>query len=503
MINYNNKVLQSIKNYKGDWFHKQFHAYPLTICMVMEGCVQRGCKNLPWNLSVAVVFLKNEIADWYWNRVEQLSLRTKTIKAQVKDKNFIIKIDQDRRKVYKKFEAALLYFNKLDLRLLSDKELWIIYNKIIEPFAEAWGYGVISEPFLEESQDWLGKELKVEAEVKFGADWENKLRIVATPAEASFVNEEHKSLLNLAIKINQYTKGKKISLAEACKNKLLFKFLKKHTIKFYWIEDNYGVYKNYSMQTFFTRALKLAEKKPELQLSELKKKYITVLKQKKSLIKLLSRKAQNLIILADTLASGSDHRKTLVFRAAKAWFTLARELSRRHKISERLLLYTTNKELKDFLVNGKIDRKLIESRFDGCVMLCGKNNFETHNTKGLLLKQDYFESRIITSNQFTGRVASPGIARGRVRIVIKYNEIAQVKKGEILVTNNTTPDYVPAMRKAAAIITEQGGVTSHAALVSRELGVPCIIGTSIATKFLKTGDWVEVDANNGVVRKLN
>jgi pyruvate,water dikinase len=64
----------------------------------------------------------------------------------------------------------------------------------------------------------------------------------------------------------------------------------------------------------------------------------------------------------------------------------------------------------------------------------------------------------------------------------------------------TTPDFVPAMRKAVAIITDEGGITCHAAIVSRELGKPCIIGTKIATKALKDGDVVEVDADNGVVR---
>ena len=67
----------------------------------------------------------------------------------------------------------------------------------------------------------------------------------------------------------------------------------------------------------------------------------------------------------------------------------------------------------------------------------------------------------------------------------------------------TTPDFVPAMRNAAAIVTDEGGVTSHAAIVSREMNKPCIIGTKIATQVFKDGDVVEVDAEKGVVRKLN
>lgn len=76
------------------------------------------------------------------------------------------------------------------------------------------------------------------------------------------------------------------------------------------------------------------------------------------------------------------------------------------------------------------------------------------------------------------------------------------KEGDILVAKAAMPDYVPAIRKAGAIITDLGGLTSHAAIFSRELKVPCIIGTKIATKVLKDGDLVEMDVGKGVVKKL-
>ena len=74
--------------------------------------------------------------------------------------------------------------------------------------------------------------------------------------------------------------------------------------------------------------------------------------------------------------------------------------------------------------------------------------------------------------------------------------------GDVLVSVATTPSIVTAMKKAAAIVTDQGGLTCHAAIVSRELGVPCVVGTKIATASLKDGDLVEVDAMKGIVRKL-
>ena len=81
-------------------------------------------------------------------------------------------------------------------------------------------------------------------------------------------------------------------------------------------------------------------------------------------------------------------------------------------------------------------------------------------------------------------------------------ESASFQDGSVLVTGMTRPEFVPLMKRASAIITDEGGITCHAAIVSRELKKPCIIGTKIATQVLKDGDLVEVDADNGVVRIL-
>jgi len=99
----------------------------------------------------------------------------------------------------------------------------------------------------------------------------------------------------------------------------------------------------------------------------------------------------------------------------------------------------------------------------------------------------------------TGDSASPGIGQGKVVIVKTPKEINKVKKGWVLVAPMTSPDFVPAMKKATAIITELGGQTSHAAIVSRELGVPCVVGVERATKILKNGQNVVVDGRKGEI----
>ena len=110
--------------------------------------------------------------------------------------------------------------------------------------------------------------------------------------------------------------------------------------------------------------------------------------------------------------------------------------------------------------------------------------------------------RPVHVKEIEGAAASCGRARGKVIIVKTVADLGKVKRGDVLVAVTTHPDYVPAMRKAYAIVTDEGGITSHAAIVSRELNLPCVVGTKIATKVLRDGDNVEVDGDSGRVFRL-
>ncbi len=109
-------------------------------------------------------------------------------------------------------------------------------------------------------------------------------------------------------------------------------------------------------------------------------------------------------------------------------------------------------------------------------------------------KQQQFDGAIVK-----GFGASPGKAAGKVKVISNLEELAKVQKGDILVTTMTSPDMVPAMERAAAIVTNEGGITCHAAIVSRELGIPCIVGSRNATQILRDDMIVTVDATEGVV----
>jgi pyruvate,water dikinase len=104
------------------------------------------------------------------------------------------------------------------------------------------------------------------------------------------------------------------------------------------------------------------------------------------------------------------------------------------------------------------------------------------------------------AKEVKGMCACRGHVTGKVCVVMNTKEFSDFKEGNVLVTACTRPEFAPLMKKAIAIVTDEGGITSHAAIVSRELAIPCVIGTQKATSIFKNGMTVEVDADNGIVK---
>ena len=106
------------------------------------------------------------------------------------------------------------------------------------------------------------------------------------------------------------------------------------------------------------------------------------------------------------------------------------------------------------------------------------------------------------TTEVKGAIAQPGNIRGIAKVVMKVSELNKVKKGDILVTYMTSPNFLPAMKLSSAFVTNEGGLTCHAAIIAREIKKPCVIGTRVATEIFKDGDLIEVDANKGLVKLI-
>ena len=161
----------------------------------------------------------------------------------------------------------------------------------------------------------------------------------------------------------------------------------------------------------------------------------------------------------------------------------------------------TYDELNSYLKAGMMPpHEELRARHVSSGIYCTKDEMTVLFTKDM---EDVERSRVGNSNntEIAGRIAYKGVVRGRCRIVLEYKN-SKFENGEILVTGMTDPHFTDLMKKAAAIVTDGGGMLSHAAIVARELRIPCVIATKIATQVLRDNDFVEVDADTGVVRIL-
>lgn len=185
--------------------------------------------------------------------------------------------------------------------------------------------------------------------------------------------------------------------------------------------------------------------------------------------------------------------------------TLERELlnalEKELSIKYDSLRYLTSKEFKNFLVTNELPNDLeIRQKFLLMEVYHGKDTAFTEDEATAKLEEIDEHRNVADVQEIKGSVAFRGIATGKVKLVRLIEDAHDIEEGDILVASMTDPRYLPLMKKASAIITDEGGITCHAAIVARELKKPCIIGTKIATQVLHDGDFVEVDANSGIIK---
>jgi len=156
--------------------------------------------------------------------------------------------------------------------------------------------------------------------------------------------------------------------------------------------------------------------------------------------------------------------------------------------------------LYDEIINGKV--KMLSGI---SLLFFGGRRFilspsETEKLEKIIEDKQKHADNLI--KEFKGLSATKGVYKGKVRLVTDLNNLKNVKVGDVLVTHMTRPQFNLQIKNSGAIITNEGGILCHAALLAREFNIPCIVGTKFATRVLHDGDLVEVDADNGVVRIL-
>ncbi len=222
----------------------------------------------------------------------------------------------------------------------------------------------------------------------------------------------------------------------------------------------------------------------------------------------LIKAIRDFIFLRTYTTEYSDH----LFYVAR--HTLFKEIVKRTGIADLDLIMLDDKEIINILKNdGKMNsqiKEMLENRKLGFAMIWidgkvqtvfGKDSINIQNQIAEVFKKasDEVETKNNNKKVIPGSVANKGKVRGIARVLTSYEDIYNVQKGDIIVATMTTPDFVSAMEKASGFITDEGGITCHAAILSREFNVPCIVGTVNGTKEIKDGDEIELDAFEGKV----
>lgn len=212
-------------------------------------------------------------------------------------------------------------------------------------------------------------------------------------------------------------------------------------------------------------------------------------------------------ILAKTLTTFKHARvySEHIYSLSEKFFRrLAEMIGKKEGYNSVSITCLTKGECEAYFATGMLPNEdILAKRYKGgCLYFDYGREFLLSESQTALFERARMRVLARKYERLKGVSAFPGRVNARCRILLNPADNAKLRTEEVLVTGMTRPEFLPAIRRASAIVTDSGGILSHAAIIAREMKIPCIVGTQISTKVLKDGDMVEVDAEKGMVRKL-
>ena len=387
-----------------------------------------------------------------------------------------LKLRYQWKKIADKINEFEKRFSRLKLTKLSDDKLYQLGKEFYDLLVDFWVPTVPME-LGNYGSDYLLEE-KLKKYILNKIDRKKALEILTAPEELSFYQKEE------------------IALSKT-------KDLRIHQKQYFWLHNSYNGTKVLPL-SFFQKRKKKLPKDLENKLNS----RLTSVKKEKLKIKNQFGLAEEIMDIARALSYGvawQDERKKHIFIYLHYKDLFLKEVARRKGYEMSDLQNASTLEVIEAIK--KDISRILQKREKEFGFFCRTGRIqELNSTLTKKYWKKYGEEKIKTKvNLIKGIVASAGkrgVVKGLVKIIFDPFKADYFKEGDILVAPMTTPEYIFLMKKSSVIITDAGGLTSHAAIVSRELGIPCIVGTKIATQVLKDGDLVEVDAEKGIVKIL-
>ena len=476
---------------KWHYIHRRYRT-PFYFYILFEGSSKHYNKNIKFPYELAnLLCLDSEVifahSDWEL-------LRKKVEQEIIKKPNILIDVINISYSINQEISrfAASVQSRRFSAKSTSE-EMVIILNKYLDyslKFSAAMVFPLLFEEYLERE---IKKEL---SQIFTGAAFIKAEQLFTSSIKQSSAQEEESDLLKLAIK--------------KIEKKLKHSDILRHLAEYGWL-------KNVSMDGQFYSEAEIMEKinvrakaNPKKVLTLMRKNRREFLKE----LKFYQEKIKNnkkLSSYINTLQEAiffRSWRTEQMYKNIVYFNNLFTEIAKRLKLKKMNdIFFLLPLEIIDLLrSNKKANQDIIEERQKGFLLF--STGQRTDVFSGAIVDQakkkiNFLESASTNNSSLSGQKAYPGKVCGIVSLITKKSDFLKMQKKNILVCRSTTPDYLPLIHKSAAIVTDEGGVLSHASIISRELRKPCIIGTKIATQILKDGDEVEVDADMGTVKILN
>jgi len=474
---------------ENSWYHQRFDGCSLFLFYVGVGEVTSEERKMPGgNAKVRICFFTDHKADWYLWEDDNERITKIFLEKSKTDYDFTEKLMERWEDDEKKFYELCEKIEKTDLNNLKNEELKKLYDEIYATFIRKISSSSLIDGFaLYGDRIIADKLLEYLKEVGRESEYNRIFSVLTAPVHLSFTNEAELSLLKIAI--------------EDPKN---IDAVKEHQKRYFWLHNNYVDDNVLTWEFFEGELLKILDRGNAKKEYERIKNHPSENKKRKEKLMdelKLPYELRSLIKYSEDFTHWQDERKKSTFFTTHYFSLFLEEIGKRFGFTVEELKYLVPPEIK-LVFEGKINKEELRKRIGNMGVIMRENKVTVIIGED---KEELFHEFVKLDipadiKVIKGMCASLGKAKGKVKVVKSARDIGKVEEGNILVAVMTRPDYVIGMKKAAAIVTDEGGITCHAAIVSRELKIPCIIGTRIGSRVLKDGDSVEVDADNGEVR---
>lgn len=394
----------------------------------------------------------------------------------------------------KKYFQECERLKKISFNSLTDKQLINSITKALELQSQVRVLGTVLNGLPLDGRNHLSNKLREELKksVKNNKNFDKYWSLLTQVTKLSLRQKKNIEIAKLA------------ELAKKEPNTDIEKKLKNIYEKYCWLDYMYYG-PTISFKQFQNELKKAIKNNVNL---DLQKKLENLSKTQRDLMNKLkfNNRAKHIIKIAQFILWQKGWRKDVEYHGFYCYEPFFREIAKRKKIKDwRDILYLLPWELGNFILKNKPSASSLSKRrkfsclivndIKSIKMLIGKD------ARGYYKKLDT-EKDLSSVTETKGQCAFIGKAKGIVKVIQTPTDMKKMEKGNILISQATSPDLIPAMKKAAAIVTATGGLICHAAITSRELKIPCIVGTGNANLIFKDGDLVEVDATKGTVKKL-